>query len=131
MLTLIAEDDTTNSFLLETVLSNYGHCQVVKNGKEAVKAFRLAAEGGHPYDLICMDVVMPEMDGHQAVRVIRSWERTRRVPADLRVRIIMTTALSNRANVIQSAREECDAYILKPVDAGKLMDHLRGFGLMK
>jgi AmiR/NasT family two-component response regulator len=43
----------------------------------------------------------------------------------------MTTALSDRGNVIRSAREECDAYLLKPVDTRKLMDYLKGFGLLR
>jgi len=109
MRTLIVEDDSTNSFLLEPFLSTYGECAVVQNGREALKSFRLALEAGQPYNLICMDVVMPEMDGHQAVRLIRTWERTQGVRPESRVRIVMTTALSDRGNVILSAREECDA----------------------
>jgi two-component system chemotaxis response regulator CheY len=131
MRTLIVEDDTTNSFLLESFLSTFGFCQVVDNGKEAVKAFRVALEGGQPYDLICMDVVMPTMDGHQSVRMIRALERNRKVAPESRAKIIMTTALSDRGNVIQSAREECDAFILKPIDTGRLMEHLKNFGLVK
>ena len=131
MRTLIAEDDSTNSFLLEAFLSTYGQCLVVDNGKKAVEAFRVAAEVGQPYDLVCMDVVMPVMDGHHAVRLIRALERTLGVLPDTRVKIIMTTALSDRGNVILSAREECDAFVLKPINTVRLMDHLKLFGLVK
>lgn len=127
---MIVEDDSTNCLLLQTFLSKYGDCHVVENGKQGVKAFRSAAEAGQVYDLICMDVIMPEMDGHQAVRVIRAFERTQEVPPAGPVKIIMTTALSDKGNVIQSAQEECDAYILKPIDTGRLLQHLKRFGLV-
>ena len=128
---MIVEDDSTNSFLLEAFLSDYGHCDVVENGKEAVKAFQAATQCGMRYDLVCMDVVMPLMDGHQAAKEIRALERVERVTPEKRVKIIMTTALSDRVNVILSAREECDAYLLKPIDTGRLMDYLRSSGLLK
>jgi two-component system chemotaxis response regulator CheY len=131
MKALVVEDDLTNRLLLQNFLTQYGDCQVALNGKEAVKAFRQALEEKRPFNLICMDVVMPEMDGHQAVRVIRNLERKQRVRPSAQVKIIMTTALTDRGNVIMSAREQCDAYMVKPVDTGRLLDHLEAFGLLK
>ena len=128
---MIVEDNSTNSFLLEAFLSPFGPCTIVKNGKDAVKAVRVALEADQPYNLICMDVVMPQMDGHQAVRVIRALERTQGFHPNTRAKIIMTTALSDRGNVIQSAREECDAFVLKPVDTGRLMEYLKSFRLLE
>lgn len=127
---LIVEDEYTNRLLLQTFLSQYGDCDVATNGREAVKAFRSAAEAGQGYDLISMDVVMPEMDGHQAVRMIRGFEASRHVSSSAQVKIIMTTALTDRGNVIRSAREQCDAYIVKPVETGRLLDYLKSFGLV-
>jgi two-component system chemotaxis response regulator CheY len=129
MKTLIVEDDFTNRLLLQTFLSKYGDCHFAVNGKEAVAAFRSALEAGRPYDLVCMDVVMPEMDGHQAVMTIRALERARRDPPENQVKIIMTSALCDKDNVIKSAREECNAYLVKPIDTGKLLYHLKCLGL--
>ena len=67
---LLAEDDFTSRLLLQTFLSRYGECHIAVNGREAVAAFRLALEQGQRYDLICMDIMMPEMDGGEAVREI-------------------------------------------------------------
>jgi two-component system chemotaxis response regulator CheY len=129
MRTLIVEDEFTNRLLLQTFLSNCGDCHLAVNGKEAVDAFRTALATGRPYDLICMDVLMPEMDGHQAVKQIRSIEKARGTHASSAVKIIMATGLGDKENVIQSAKEDCNAYILKPIDTSKLMYYIKCFGL--
>jgi two-component system chemotaxis response regulator CheY len=63
MRTLIVEDDFTSRLLLQSFLSVYGECHIAVNGREAVAAFRAAQERPQAYDLICMDIMMPEMDG--------------------------------------------------------------------
>jgi PleD family two-component response regulator len=68
MRTLIVEDNHTNRLLLQSVLSIYGECHIAVNGREAVAAFRVAQERGKMYDLICMDIMMPEMDGQTALK---------------------------------------------------------------
>jgi two-component system chemotaxis response regulator CheY len=129
MRTLIVEDDFTNRLLLQTVLSNCGDCHIAANGKEAVDAFRSALATGRPYDLVCMDVLMPEMNGHEAVKNIRAIEKACGIHPSSTVKIIMATALGDKENVIQSAREECNAYILKPINTAKLMHYIKNFGL--
>ena len=68
MRTLIVEDDFTSRLLLQTYLSRFGECHVAINGVEAVEAFRMSKKNGAGYDLICMDIMMPEMDGQTALR---------------------------------------------------------------
>jgi len=74
MRALIVEDDFTSQLLLQTFISKYGECHVAVNGKEAVAAFRASLANGQPYDVICMDVMMPEMDGRTAISEIRALE---------------------------------------------------------
>jgi two-component system chemotaxis response regulator CheY len=131
MRTLIVEDDFTNRVLLQTFLGKYGECHVALNGKEAVAAFRTALETYRAYNLICMDVVMPEMNGHEAVKQIRECEKSFGVLPCEQVRIIMTTALSDETNILKSAKEECDGYLVKPVNTRMLLNHLECFGLLK
>lgn len=130
MKTLIVEDDFTSRLLLQTFLSKYGTCHIAANGKEAIEAYRLAETEGERYDLICMDIQMPEMDGHTALQEIRALEKSRNRPECRRTVIIMTTGLSDRDNVSRSAEELCDAYLLKPIDVRTLVSHLRPFGLI-
>jgi CheY-like chemotaxis protein len=71
---LLVEDDSASWLLLQTILSRYSECHVAVNGREAVEALCSALERGERYDLICMDIMMPEMDGRDAVRRARALE---------------------------------------------------------
>ena len=130
MPTLIVEDDFTSRLLLHSFLSKYGECHIAVNGKEAVSAFRAAQKAGERYDLICMDIMMPEMDGQTAVKEIRALEERENILSTNGVKIIMTTALDDVKNVIQSFRSLCDAYLFKPIDTGKLVGHMKELHLV-
>jgi two-component system chemotaxis response regulator CheY len=130
MNTLIVEDDFTCRLLLQSFLSQYGECHVAVNGKEALEAFRAAQKSGKAYDLICMDIMMPEMDGQTAVREIRAIEEAGGTFSSSGVKIIMTTALDDVKNVVQSYKALCDAYLFKPIDTGRLLGHLKEFHLV-
>jgi len=130
MRTLIVEDDFTSRLLLQSFLSKYGECHVAVNGKEALAAFRAAQESGQKYDLICMDIMMPEMDGQTAVKEIRALEEAGGTLSTKGAKIIMTTALSDVQNIIQSFKSLSDAYLFKPIDTGKLLGHMRDLHLI-
>jgi two-component system chemotaxis response regulator CheY len=132
MKSLIVEDDFTSRLLLQTVLSRYGECHIAVNGKEAVSAFRASVENNQKYDLICMDIMMPEMDGHEALRLIRDHESkvSQYAPSRNDVKIIMTTALGDIGNVSASFENFCDAYLVKPVDTSKLLSEMRSMRLV-
>jgi two-component system chemotaxis response regulator CheY len=130
MKTLIVEDDFTARLVLQKFLSRYGECHISVNGKEAVEAFRMASENGPGYDLVCMDILMPEMDGQTAVTQIRAMEQARGILSSAGAKIIMTTAVEDVKDVIRAFRELCDAYLVKPVDVGELLLHLKSFGLV-
>ena len=130
MRTLIVEDDFTCRLLLQSFLAQYGECHIAVNGKEAVAAFRAAQESGQLYVLICMDIMMPEMDGQTAVREIRALEEAAGTLSTRGARIIMTTALDDVKNVVQSFKSLCDAYLFKPIDTGKLLGHIKDLHLV-
>jgi two-component system, chemotaxis family, chemotaxis protein CheY len=89
----------------------------------------MARESGQPYNLVCMDIRMPEMDGQAALRAIRAFEESKRMPLASRVKIIMTTALDSSNDVMAAVDGSCDAYLLKPIDIGRLLSHLKSFHL--
>jgi two-component system, chemotaxis family, chemotaxis protein CheY len=124
MRTLIVEDDFTSRLVLQAFLSRFGECHVAVNGKEAVEAFRVSKKTGSGYDLICMDIMMPEMDGQTALWEIRAMEEASGTFSTQGVKIIMVTALDDVKNVVSSFRSLCDGYMFKPVDTGQLLTHL-------
>jgi two-component system chemotaxis response regulator CheY len=127
---LLVEDDFASRLLLQTFLSRYGECHVAVNGREAVDAFRLALDRGQGYDLICMDIMMPEMDGREAVRQVRALEEARGTLSTFGARIFMTTTVEEVKEVILCFKELCDAYLTKPIDLGQLLNHMRSHQLV-
>jgi two-component system chemotaxis response regulator CheY len=129
MKTLIVEDDFISRLLLSELLKSTGTIHIAVNGQEAVKAVDLAIEAQDPYDLICLDIMMPEMDGQEALRKIRSLEDFRGVKPSRAAKIIMTTALGDYRNVMTAYKGLCDAYLAKPIDRQRLMEELGQLGL--
>ena len=127
---LLVEDNFASRLLLQTFLSRYGECHIAVNGREAVEAFHAALERGQSYDLVCMDIMMPEMDGREAVRRIRAMEEARGILSTYGTKIIMTTAVDEIKDVVLCFKELCDAYLVKPIDLSQLLGHLRTYRLV-
>lgn len=131
MKTLIVEDDLTCRILLQEILKQYGTVHVAINGKEAVQAASMALEENAPYELICMDIRMPEMCGNDALKLIRKLEEGRDLDPANRAKIIMTTALSSVKDVLKSYYNMCDAYLTKPIDAHDVIKELLNLNLIE
>ena len=91
---------------------------------------RTALAAGAPYDLICLDIMLPEMDGQQALTAIRALEEARGIFSSNGARIIMTTALNGPKDVTAAYRSLCGAYLTKPIQKVKLLEELRTFKLI-
>ncbi len=132
MKTLIVEDEPTSRLLLQAILSGYGDCDIATDGEEAVEAFRSAFERGVAYDLVCMDIMMPKLDGHEALAKIRSIEKEGNVPAEGSCKVIMTTALGDPKNVVKALYGGgAGSYLVKPIGKRKLLEELRCMSLIE
>lgn len=108
---LLAEDSLTNQMVVKGMLENTGYVvDVVANGEEAV-----AAVSSLPYDAVLMDVSMPEMDGLEATRRIRTLKNSDVLP------IIALTASAMPDDEKQSREAGMDDFLSKPVDKRKLL----------
>ena len=116
---LLAEDDFVTRKFMVNFLSKYGECDVTVDGMEAVDAFMMALEDGEPYDLVCLDIMMPVMDGYEALVGIRNLEKERGISEDNAVKVIMTTALNEERNVNMAFELGCTVYSGKPIDQEK------------
>ncbi len=127
---LLAEDDFVTRKFMMNFLAKYGECDVTVDGMEAVDAFMMALEDGEPYDLVCLDIMMPVMDGYQALMGIRNLEKERNIPQEKAVKIIMTTALNEEGNVKMAFELGCTVYSGKPIDQGRFEQALKKLNLV-
>jgi two-component system chemotaxis response regulator CheY len=127
---LIVEDDFPSCKILEEYLSEYGDCITAGNGAEGVEAFKNALDAGAPYDLVCLDIMMPEMDGHQVLRTIRQIEQGHGIFDPGGVSVIMTTAKDRSRDMIEAFDEGCASYIVKHVEQEKLCAEMRKLDLI-
>lgn len=128
---LIVEDDFIARRILKEILSTYGDCDIVVDGEEAIQAFRLAWEDGNPYDLICMDIMMPNINGQEALKEIRDIEKQIGIKSIEEVKVVMITALDDPKSVIHAYyKGGATSYIVKPVERDKLLEELRLLGLI-
>lgn len=130
MRVLIVEDDFGSRRYMQALFRGQPTADVVVDGNEAVDAIQLAWVEKIPYDLVLMDIMMPNKDGHAALQDVRAFEASIGVHFDDRVRVIMTTALEDPRNVVNAYYNgQADAYLVKPIQKDKLYETIRQLGL--
>ncbi|MCS6808015.1 MAG: response regulator [Bacteroidota bacterium] len=123
--TLIVEDDFISRTIITEIMLPFGTCDVATNGHEAIVAFENALKQGKYYTLVCLDIMMPGMDGTAVLEHIRALEYQYDIVGNARAKVIMTTALNNIENVFIAFRLQCDAYLVKPITKSKILHQLR------
>jgi len=126
---LIAEDDMVSRKLIWKVLSTYGNCDLVINGIEAIDAIMLSLQEEEPYDLICLDIMMPKVDGIKVLKTLRDLEQKSKLKKVSKV--VMITALSETDVVNDSFSKGADAYATKPLDIEQFLTVLQKLELIK
>ena len=129
MRALIVEDDAASRMVLKKFLEAYGETDVAEDGEQAISAFLASQESGKLYDVICLDIMMPEKDGQTVLKEVRALETVWGVPAEKAAKVIMTTALNDKENLLKAVHQ-CDAYLVKPINRSDLLFYLRKFKLV-
>jgi two-component system, chemotaxis family, chemotaxis protein CheY len=122
MKALVVDDDVISRLVLESILSEFAEVDTCADGTDGVRLARLALDAAVPYDLICMDIMMPVLNGLEALQLIRQEEESCGHPRVSKV--IVVSGSEESANIDEAFGQLCDAYIVKPVDAQKLLDIL-------
>lgn len=128
---LIVDDDVASAKILEGILSSYGRCELATSGAEAVDAFSLAFESNDKFDLVFLDIMMPVLDGHGVLREIRTIEDDAGTQMDKRARVVMVTAVDDPHDVMNAFRNQCDAYLVKPIEKEQVIGQLSKLGLLE
>ncbi|MBA3937655.1 MAG: response regulator [Planctomycetes bacterium] len=123
MRTLIVDDDPVCRAVLQHALMAYGPISFADNGVEAIAAVAAQLAKGEPFDLVTLDIMMPDMDGHQTLKAIRRLEVLFKVGHD--VKVAVTSAMGDKDSIFASFREQADLYFVKPIRLDQLMDELR------
>lgn len=127
---LIVEDDFASRKFILNFLKDYGDCDVTVDGMEAIDAFMMALEDEVPYDLICLDVMMPILDGYQVLKAVREIELEHGIGENKSVKIIMMTALNEEKQVKKAFELGCTVYCAKPMDLDKLQNVMKKLKLI-
>ncbi len=130
MRTLVVEDEPNIQTMIKIFLKPYGRSVTAKNGAEAVAKFQTALNQQQPFDLIILDIMMPVMNGLQALEKIRVMEQEMNIKEVDGVKVIMLTATDDTPNVIASFRHRCDAYLVKPFEDSELIEEIRKLKLI-
>jgi two-component system chemotaxis response regulator CheY len=127
---LIVEDDDVSSTLLSTILAPLGDCDVAIDGESAVSLFEHAHQEETPYDILCIDIMLPGLDGQNVLKRVRLIEERRGIMGLAGVKIVMITALGDHTNIMEAFRSQCEGYIVKPIRKEKVLTQLRTLGFM-
>ncbi|MBN8550853.1 MAG: response regulator [Deltaproteobacteria bacterium] len=129
MRVLIVEDEPTSARLLEATVAHFGNCERAANGQECFEKFCSAMDEGKPFDLIFLDIMMPGVDGQEALAAIREVEEGAGVAPDAGVKIVMTTALDDPQSLYHAHFSGCSEYLVKPIRREDLLRTLKRLGV--
>ena len=127
---LVVDDELVSRKKMQKIMDSLGECEPVESGSSAISAFKTAWENGRPFDLITLDVSMPEMDGTEVLYEIREIEKEKKVPRDKQVKIMMVTSHSDKETVTTSIQAGCDDYIIKPFERKTVIEKLEKIGIV-
>lgn len=132
MRALVVDDDLINRKYLQVLLKDYGACDVAENGKGAIALIQKALDENEAYyDVIFLDIMMPEMNGHETLTAIRSYEEKKGIDVGNGAKVVMVTCLEDKKNILSSFREGCEYYLVKPLQPEKIYNLLTELGLEK
>ena len=123
---LIAEDDSLSRTYLEDFLRGYGQCDTAADGMETLDLYLESLKNG----MMCLDIMMPKVDGLMVLRLIREIENRRHLSAEQQAKIIMMTAIADMEHVDRAFELGCDAYASKPIEIDKVQEVMEDLGLI-
>ncbi len=125
---LILDDELLNRIVLKEMLENVGELILVSSGKEAIFQFTSAISDSEPFDLLILDIMVPDSNGHEVLKRIRQIESELQTTQS--VKVVMLTALSDFKNIQASFKLDCNGYLVKPISRDSLFDMLRSIEII-
>ena len=130
MRTLIVEDVHFLALILQRIIQPYSRSDFANNGAVAVEKYTKAFTKGRPYSLICLDLMLPEMDGFEVLRSIRQFEDDFNMPQEECTKIVVISSFNDRKTVSRARKAGCDGYIAKPFKKDQVLLALSKLGII-
>ncbi len=127
---LVVDDDETCRKFVIRVMERLGDCDIALTGKEAIEMVTRSFANGDLYDVIFLDIMMPVMDGKQALSAIRTLERRAGLQDGWGAKIVMTTAMGDYDTVRHAFHNQCDGYLVKPLSISRMEALLRNLKVL-
>ncbi|MDT8445626.1 MAG: response regulator [bacterium] len=127
---LVVDDELVSRKKMAKILNALGKVKEAETGNGAIKAFSDAIDAGEPFDLVSLDVGLPDLNGTDLLVELRDLEAKVVTPGYKPVKILMVTAHSDRDTVLTSIQAGCDEYVVKPFTSDLVMRKLRQIGFL-
>jgi two-component system chemotaxis response regulator CheY len=127
MRTLIVDDEIVSKSKMQKIMESFSECESAETGMGAIAAYKEALDKGNPFDLITLDIIIPDMDGLRALKKIRDVEKNiKKKGSEQRpVKIMMVTSHSDISLVMRCIKAGCSSYIVKPFTKDTIMQKLK------
>ncbi|OGG99212.1 MAG: hypothetical protein A2600_05985 [Candidatus Lambdaproteobacteria bacterium RIFOXYD1_FULL_56_27] len=126
---LVVDDNQLGRQMLAHALRSYGELRLASSGEEAIESFKQAWAEEAPFDVIFMDIMMPGVDGQEALRQLRTWEAEHQ--AQPQVKVVMSTVLADKENIQTSFKAGAEYYLVKPFELKRLAEVMANLGFPK
>ena len=130
MKALIVDDMLVDRKVLVQILSKYAECETADSAVVAFEKIVTSLENNDPYDLICLDILMPKIDGEETIQKIRRLETIEKYKDLKKPKILIVTSSEERAETLKKMPNGPHGYIIKPINRASLLDFLNKFGLV-
>jgi PAS domain S-box-containing protein len=114
---LVADDNKTSRTVLVKMLQSFGcFCEAMESGIEAIRSLKMAAAEGKPFDMVFLDMQMPEMSGEETLQVLKQDPSLKEIP------VAILTSIGERGDAKRLESLGCSGYLVKPVKQLQLLD---------
>ncbi len=127
---LVVDDEIVSQKKMVKILSGFGTCDGVKTGKAALRAVKTALESWKLYNLITLDVSMPDISGVEVLDAVRKMETDRGLADDEKSKILMVTSHSD-IETVKACVGKCNGYIIKPFNREVMTQKIKRTGLIR
>lgn len=125
---LVVDDELVSRKKMMKILTDFGQCEGVINGKAAISAVKTALEEWKLYNLITLDISMPDISGTDVLTAIRKMEAERGLDPLEKAKILMVTSHSDM-DTVKACIGKCDGYVIKPFNKEVMVEKMKKIGL--